>query len=66
MTATLMATAPTLEAIDDAVTAFYCGCGKHLIPTAPGHWQVCWASDDEPVPGAIVRKVGRRYRFEVA
>lgn len=63
----LLASAPSLDAINESVTRFYCGESKTLKPE-PGKadsWLVCWTHDEEPLLGVRVVKRGRRYRFEM-
>lgn len=60
----LIATAPTLDAIKDAVARFYCGESKTLIPAGPDAWQIVHTDSGEQVQGVqVIRKAGR-FRFE--
>jgi len=62
----LLASAPTLDAISESVTRFYCGEQKILTPEPgkPDTWLVC-RTDGSPLLGVRVVKRGKRFRFEM-
>lgn len=62
--ATLLASAPSLDAIRECVCRFYCGDSKTLIPTGADSWKVIGTYSSKEVEGVrVVRKRGR-FRFE--
>ena len=63
----LLASAGTLESIREAITDFYCGSSKTLIPDGADKWRVVGTYDSEAIPmlGVIVVKRRGRYRFEM-
>ena len=61
---TLLSTAPTLDAIRDAVTRFYCGDSKTLIPEGPDNWKIVGTMSGDTVPGVRVVRSRNRFRFE--
>lgn len=63
----LLATAGTLESIREAITDFYCGSSKTLIPDGVDRWRVVGTYDTDATPslGVIVVKRRGRYRFEM-
>ena len=60
----LLASASTLEALNQSITNFYCGEAKTLEPEKPGVWQVI-GSHGLPLLGVRVVKRGKRFRFEM-
>jgi len=64
---TLLASASTLDGINDCIARFYCGESKTLKPEQGkvNTWLVCRAHDEEPLLGVRVFKRGNRYRFEM-
>ena len=63
--ATLLASAPSLPDLEKAIQRFYCGEAKRLTQTDETTWRVSTQSG-KPLIGVIVRKEGKRYRFEMA
>lgn len=60
----LLASAPTLEKIEDAIARFYMGERKVLSEEGENSWKVCHP-DGMPLLGVRVRKYRGRYRFEM-
>lgn len=63
----LLASAPTLELLQESITAFYAGCPKILVPEDTLIWSV-WAPRETGnirLYGVRVRKLNNRYRFEM-
>lgn len=63
----LLASAGSLESIREAITDFYCGTSKTLIPDGPDRWKVVNTYDPAAIPtlGVVVVKRRGRYRFEM-
>ncbi len=62
-TGTLLASSPTLEGIQTQVSRYYCGSTVTLAPRDENTWTV--ATGKGVLSSVIVRKVGKRYRFEM-
>lgn len=62
---TLLASAPSLADIQEAIRKFYCGSDKLLRTGGDNVWTLYRMSDGQPLAGVQVRKVGKRYRFEM-
>jgi hypothetical protein len=62
-TAALIASSPTLEGIQSQVSRFYGGSTVTLAPRDDDTWTV--ATGRGVLSSVIVRKVGKRYRFEM-
>lgn len=65
MTRTLLASAATLDDLQDAIRDFYCGSAISLQQTSNTSWCVVRA-DGQTLDDVTVRKLKRRYRFEMA
>lgn len=63
----LLASAESLESIREAITDFYCGSSKTLIPDGDNRWRVVSTYDPNATPllGVIVVRRRGRYRFEM-
>lgn len=65
----LLASAPGLEGVKDAITRFYCGEEKELRPIDRGaHVNAAWdifSSDGSQCQGVRVIQKGMRTRFEM-
>jgi hypothetical protein len=63
---TLLASAPSLEMIQESIARFYCGEAKDLEPETgkPNSWLVT-GSTGTPLLGVRVVKRGKRFRFEM-
>lgn len=53
---TLLASAPTLDAIRASIARFYCGESKTLIPTGDHAWKLVDTSTGEPIDGVYVTR----------
>jgi hypothetical protein len=60
----LLATAPTIFEIKEAIKHFYCGEAKSLIALSDTNFSVHSSVTDERLSGVIVRLVKGSYRFE--
>ncbi len=60
----LLSSAPSLDAIKDSVTRFYCGEEKTLQQVSEMEWRLAHG-DGEPLSGVRIVKKGRRFRFEM-
>lgn len=67
MSRTLLASAPSLELLQDSITTFYAGCPKELHKEDYSLWSVWAPRDSGPIRLAGVRviKLNNRYRFEM-
>lgn len=64
MQTTLLSSAPSLDAIRDSISRFYCGQSKTAIPVGENEWKLVDTISGDQTPGVrIIRKRGR-YRFE--
>jgi len=61
----LLATAPTLDAIRDAVRRFYGGERKELVADGENTWRVARPGSDAFLLGVRVVRVRGRFRFEM-
>lgn len=63
----LLSTAGTLEGIREAITDFYCGSSKTLVPDGKDRWRIVGTYDADALPmlGVHVVKRRGRYRFEM-
>ena len=67
MSRTLLASAPSLEQLQDSITSFYAGCPKELVKEDVSLWSI-WAPRDSGnirLAGVRVIKMRGRYRFEM-
>lgn len=61
----LLASAPTLEGIEECITRFFCGESKRLVERIPGKEWDLTRTAGTVIAGLQVRKAGNRYRFEM-
>jgi hypothetical protein len=60
-----LATAGTIDGILSAISDFYCGSIKQLIPTGDSAWKVSSADGARDAQGVRVVLAKGRYRFEM-
>lgn len=64
---TLLASAPSLEAAQQAATRFYCGQAMHLEPDGEAQWAILRKSDGKRLEGVrVIRAKRGRFRFEMS
>ena len=59
---TILSSAPTMSAINQAVTDFYAGSVKEFRPMGDGYWQL-FNANGTPLMGVHVRTKRGRYLF---
>lgn len=65
MKTTLLASAPSKDAIEECIRKFYCGESKTLVPTGENEWKLVSTYNGNDVANARVIRKRNRFRFEM-